>query len=166
MRFCLDKIKLDGLFYLICVGSFRGCGAGEIDNFAGIRIESERRLGRIEIRIILVDSHGNPLMWNASILSPGIGANALPISKFITQVDLYSYRESEANIIVYSGELQNLHWSHAIGSNIRLMTGEIPIRLIQEDPARDADIGKITVTIETDKQGPFSDTIQRIRMYY
>ena len=123
-------------------------------------------MGRIEIRIILVDSHGNPLMWNASILSPGIGANALPISKFITQVDLYSYRESEANIIVYSGELQNLQWSHAIGSNIRLMTGEIPIRLIQEDPARDADIGKITVTIETDKQGPFSDTIQRIRMYY
>jgi len=166
VRFCLDKIKLNGLFYLICFGSFWGCGAGEIDNFAGIRIESERRLGRIEIRIILVDSHGNPLMWNDSILSPGIGANALPISKFITQVDLYSYRESEANIIVYSGELQNLRWSHAIGSNIRLMMGEIPIRLIQADPTRDADIGKITVTIETDKQGPFSDTIQRIRMYY
>lgn len=168
VRLCLEKIKFSGeLFSLIlCVGSLWGCGAGEIDNFAGIRIESERRLGRIEVLIILVDSYGNPLIWNGSILSPGIGANALSVSKFITQVDLYSYRGNVANIMVYSGELQNLRWSHAIGSDIRLMAGEIPIRLIQEDPTRDTDLGKITVTIETDKQGPFSDTLQRIRMYY
>ena len=168
MRLYLEKTKFSGglLSLILCAGALWGCGAGEIDNFAGIRIETERRLARVEVRIILVDLHGNPLIWNDSILSPGIGANALPVSKFVTQVDLYSYRGNIINQMVYSGELQNLRWSHAIGSDIRLMSGEIPIRLIKEDPTRDTNVGRITVTIETDKQGPFSDTLQRIRMYY
>ena len=168
MRLYLEKTKFSGCLFslILCAGALWGCGAGEIDNFAGIRIETERRLARVEVRIILVDLYGNPLIWNDSILSPGIGANALPVSKFVTQVDLYSYRGNKVNQMVYSGELQNLRWSHAIGSDIRLMSGEIPIRLIKEDPTRDTNVGRITVTIETDKQGPFSDTLQRIRMYY
>ena len=84
MRLCLEKIKFSGeLFSLVlCVGSLWGCGAGEIDNFAGIRIESERRLGRVEVLIILVDSHGHPLIWNDSILSPGIGNSGSIDSKY------------------------------------------------------------------------------------
>ena len=168
MRLYLEKTKFSGCLFslILCAGALWGCGAGEIDNFAGIRIETERRLARVEVRIILVDLYCNTLIWNDSILSPGIGANALPVSKFVTQVDLYSYRGNMVNQMVYSGELQNLRWSHAIGSDIRLMSGEIPIRLIKEDPTRDTNVGRITVTIETDKQGPFSDTLQRIRMYY
>ena len=45
------------------------------------------------------------------------------------------------------------------------MTAEIPRGFIDDDPERDTHLGVITVEIQTEKQGPFSDTLERTAIY-
>ena len=45
------------------------------------------------------------------------------------------------------------------------MTAEIRRAFIDEDPERDTPLGIITVEIQTEKQGPFSDTLERTAIY-
>ena len=45
------------------------------------------------------------------------------------------------------------------------MTAEIPRALIGEDPERDTPLGIVIIEIQTEKQGPFSDTLERTEVY-
>ena len=74
-------------------------------------------------------------------------------------------RQGEKGIKVYDGRLIDLRWSGVVGSRARLLRAEIPRALIDEDPQRDSEVGFITITVQTDKQGPFSDTAERTQIY-
>ncbi len=151
-----------GIAFLVAI---LGCGSGEIENLAGIQIVTDYHSDRIYVEIFLLDKRGSPLIWNASILSPEIGVNAVNESKFTTNVQIYSTRQGKKGIKVYDGRLIDLHWTRVIGSSIRLLRAEIPLRLIAKDPEADSERGFITVTVQTDKQGPFSDTDQKAQIY-
>ena len=142
-----------------------GCSSGEIQNFENIRIESDYRLGYLDIRVILLDRNRNALIWSESILTPRVGVNAISESKFITDATIYSMRQGAKSEKVYDGQLFDLRWGSLGRSNIRLLRSEIPRSLILEDPQRDTEMGIITVTVETDKQGPFSHTLENTRIY-
>ena len=154
-----------GWFGLAFFATILGCGSGEIENFAGIQVVTDFHPDRIYVEIYLLDERGNPLIWNASILSPEIGVNAVNESKFKTNAQIYSTRQGKKGIKVYDGRLIDLHWTRVIGSSIRLMRAEIPRILIARDLEADSERGFITVTIQTDKQGPFSDTAQKAQIY-
>ena len=66
---------------------------------------------------------------------------------------------------VYDGRLFDLRWSQQLNRLDRLMTAEIRRAFIDEDPERDTPLGVITVEIQTEKQGPFSDTLERTAIY-
>ena len=142
-----------------------GCGSGEIDNFAGIQIVTDYRPDRLDVDIYLLDKRGAPLIWNASILSPEIGVNAVNESKFTTNAQIYSTRQGKKGIKVYDGRLIDLHWTRVIGSSVRVLRAEIPLRFIAKDPQADSERGFIIVTVQTDKQGPFSDTHEKAQIY-
>ncbi|MBI1927007.1 hypothetical protein HYR99_22540 [Candidatus Poribacteria bacterium] len=153
-----------GVFSALLVAML-GCSTGEIDNFEDIRIESDYRLDRLELQIVLLNENGNPLYWDQSILTPQIGVSVLSESKFKTNAKVYSMRNGIKHTKVYDGRLIDLRWSSLPEANIRLFRAEIPHGLITEDPQRDTEMGIITVTLETDKQGPFSDTLENTRIY-
>lgn len=141
------------------------CGSGEIQNFEGIRIQSDPRVDRIDLRIYLVDRNGTPLIWNQSILSPSVGVSTISEADFTTNAKVYSVRNGQKHRKVYDGRLIDLRWSRELNRLDRLMTAEIPRALIAEDPERDTPLGIITIEIETEKQGPFSDTLERTEIY-
>lgn len=141
------------------------CGSGEIQNFEGIRIQSDPRVDRIDLRIYLVDRNGTPLIWNQSILSPSVGVSTISEADFTTNAKVYSIRNGQKHRKVYDGRLIDLRWSRELNRLDRLMTAEIPRALIAEDPERDTPLGIITIEIETEKQGPFSDTLERTEIY-
>jgi len=160
--------KIDSLFYgffSALLVAMLGCSTGEIDNFENIRVESDYRLDRLELQIVLLNENGNPLYWSKSILTPQIGVSVLSESKFKTNAKIYSMRNGVKHTKVYDGRLIDLRWSSLPEANIRLFRAEIPHGLISEDPQRDTEMGIITVTLETDKQGPFSDTLENTRIY-
>ena len=166
--YCIRNVKLKRLFggfALVQLFAIFGCSSGEIQNFENIRIESDYRLGYLDIRIILLDRNRNALIWSESILTPGVGVNAISESKFITDATIYSMRQGTKSEKVYDGQLFDLRWGSLGRSNIRLLRSEIPRPLILEDPQRDTEMGIITVTVETDKQGPFSHTLEDTRIY-
>jgi hypothetical protein len=66
---------------------------------------------------------------------------------------------------VFSGQLYNLRWSRIIGTDTRILAGEIPHVMIDEDRERDTQRGILTVTVRNEKQGPFTDTLTRVRIY-
>ena len=66
---------------------------------------------------------------------------------------------------VYDGRLIDLRWSQELNRLDRLMTAEIPRAFIDEDPERDTHLGVIIVEIQTEKQGPFSDALERTAIY-
>ena len=142
-----------------------GCSSGEIDNFANIRVESDYRVERLDLRIQLLNKNRNPLYWNESILTPEIGVSVLSESKFVTNAKIYSMRQGVKHVKVYDGRLIDLQWGWISGTNVRLLFAEIPHALIQDDPERDTEMGSIKVTLETDKQGPFSYTLENTRIY-
>ena len=164
--FINEKLKqfLCGLSLALLI-AILGCSSGEIQNFENIRIESDFRLGYLDIRIILLDKNRNALIWSESILTPQVGVNAVSESKFITDATIYSMRQGAKSEKVYDGQLFDLRWGSLGGSNIRLLRSEIPRSLIQEDPQRDTEMGILTITVETDKQGPFSHTLESTRIY-
>ena len=45
------------------------------------------------------------------------------------------------------------------------MTAEIPRAFIEEDPERDTPLGIIIVEVQTEKQGPFTDTLEKAEIY-
>ena len=141
------------------------CGSGEIQNFEGIRIQSDPRVDRIDLRIYLVDRNGTPLIWNQSILSPSVGVSTISEADFTTNAKVYSVRNGQKHRKVYDGRLIDLRWSRELNRLDRLMTAEIPRALIAEDPERDTPLGIVTIEIETEKQGPFSDTLERTEIY-
>ena len=47
----------------------------------------------------------------------------------------------------------------------RLLSAEIPRRNIDDDPERDSDLGIIIIEVKTNKQGPFTDTLERTEIY-
>lgn len=141
------------------------CGSGEIQNFEGIRIQSDPRVDRIDLRIYLVDRNGTPLIWNQSILSPSVGVSTISEADFTTNAKVYSIRNGQKHRKVYDGRLIDLRWSRELNRLDRLMTAEIPRALIAEDPERDTPLGIVTIEIETEKQGPFSDTLERTEIY-
>ena len=160
--------KIQGLFCRLASAfliTICGCSSGEIENFANIRIESEYRSKRLEIQIILLDENRNSLVWTGSILTPQIGVSIVSESKFITNAKIYSMREGVKGEKVYDGELFVLRWGTLAGTNVRLLRSEIPHSLIREDSQRDTELGIITVTVKTDKQGPFSDTLEKTQIY-
>lgn len=166
--YCIRNVKLKRLFgrlALVQLFAIFGCSSGEIQNFENIRIESDYRLGYLDIRIILLDRNRNALIWSESILTPGVGVNAISESKFITDATIYSMRQGAKSEKVYDGQLFDLRWGSLGRSNIRLLRSEIPRSLILEDPQRDTEMGIITITVETDKQGPFSHTLENTRIY-
>ena len=144
---------------LVCVCTFtlQACGTGEIQNFEGISILTEPRVNRINVTIYLTDKHGIPLIWNQSILSPGVGVSTLSDADFATNAKVYSMRNGEIHRKVYDGRLIDVRWAQEVNSLDRLLRAQIPLRLIEENPERDTYKGVITVEIKTDKQGPFSD---------
>ena len=161
-----EKIRcLLGWFGSACLIAILGCGSGEIQNFAGIRVVSDYRVDGIDLEIFLVDENGHALVWNSSILNPQIGMSTVSESKFTTNVQVYSMRQGSKGIKVYDGRLIDLRWSRVIGSSVRLLRAEIPRALINEDLQRDTEMGILTITIQTDKQGPFSDTVQKTQIY-
>ena len=142
-----------------------GCDTGEIQNFAGIRVSSEFRLDRLELTTALLDKNGNTLIFTDSILTPQIGVSLLSESEFKTHAEIYAMRGGERSAKVYDGRLISLRWGIISGSNARVLISEIPRTLIEDDPNRDTELGVIVVTVETDKQGPFSDTLENTRIY-
>ena len=142
-----------------------GCSSGEIQNFAGIKLDSDSRLERLDIRIFLVNRHGNHLFWNSSILTPQIGVSTVSESKFTTNIKIHSTRQGTRGIKVYDGQLFDLRWSREVGSPFRLLRAEVPHALISEDPDRDSEMGSMTITVQTDKQGPFTATLERTQIY-
>ena len=61
--------------------------------------------------------------------------------------------------------LIDLRWSQELHRLDRLLTAEIPRAFIEEDPERDTHLGVIVVEIQTEKQGPFTDTLERTAIY-
>lgn len=149
----------------ICVFATFSCGSGVIQNFEGIRVYSDPRVDRLDLRIYLVDRNGTPLIWNQSILSPNVGVSTVSEADFTTNVKVYSMRDGAQHKKVYDGRLIDLRWSQELNRLDRLMTAEIPRGFISEDPERDTYLGIITVEIQTDKQGPFTDTLERTEVY-
>ena len=149
----------------VCLTAIFGCSSGEIENFANIALDSDYRSGRLDIAVLLLDENRKPLIWSESILTPQIGVSVVSESKFITDAEIYSMREGVKSEKVYDGRLIDLHWGSLQGSNVRLLRSEIPHGLIREDPRRDTEMGIITVTVQTDKQGPFSHTLENTRIY-
>ena len=147
-----------------CLIAVLGCSTGIIDNFAGIKAETTFRFDRIEFDIFLLNRNGRPLIQTGSILTPQIGVSTLSASKFTTHVEIYSMREGAKSKKVYDGRLIDLHWG-ALGGNRRVLFAEIPHRLIEEDEQRDTKMGVIVVTVQTEKQGPFKDTLENTRIY-
>ena len=150
------------LMYLVVI---LGCSAGEIQNFAGIEIDSDSRLERLDIRIFLVNRNGNHLFWNSSIVTPQIGVSTVSESKFTTNVKIYSIRQGIQGIKVYDGQLFDLRWSREVGSPFRLLRAEVPHALIDEDLERDTEMGSMTIIVQTDKQGPFTATLKQTQIY-
>ena len=148
--------------YLIVI---LGCSSGEIQNFAGIDIDSDSRLQRLDIRVFLVDRRGNHLLWNSSILTPQIGVSTVSESKFTTNAKIYSMRQGTRGVKVYDGRLLDRRWSREVGSPFRLLRAEVPHALIKDDPARDTEMGSMTITVQTDKQGPFTATLEPTQVY-
>ena len=153
------------LLVSICVLVMISCGSGEIQNFEGIAIHADPRVDRIDLRIYLVDRNGTPLIWNQSILSPSVGVSTISEADFTTNVKVYSIRNGEKHRKVYDGRLIDLRWSQELNRLDRLMTAEIPRAFIEEDPERDTPLGIITVEIQTEKQGPFTDTLEKAEIY-
>jgi len=149
----------------ICVFVTLSCGSGVIQNFEGIQLQSDPRVDRIDLRIYLVDRNGIPLIWNQSILSPSVGVSTVSEADFTTNVKVYSMRNGKQHKKVYDGRLIDLRWSQELNRLDRLMTAEIPRGFIEEDPERDTHLGVITVEIQTERQGPFSDTLERTAIY-
>ncbi len=157
----LGKIAIVG----ICVLVMFSCGSGEIQNFEGIAIHADPRTDRIDLRIYLTDKHGTPLIWNQSILSPNVGVSTISEADFTTNVKVYSIRNGEKHRKVYDERLIDLRWAQELNRLDRLMTAEIPRIFIEEDPERDTHLGIITVEIQTEKQGPFTDTLENAEIY-
>lgn len=149
----------------ICVLIMFSCGSGVIQNFEGIEIQSDPRVDRIDVRIYLLDRNGTPLVWNQSILSPNVGVSTISEADFTTNAEVYSIRNGEKHRKVYDGRLFDLRWSQELNRIDRLLTAEIPRVLIDEDPERDTYLGVIVVEIQTEKQGPFSDTLEKTEIY-
>ena len=149
----------------ICVLVTLSCGSGVIQNFEGIRIYSDPRVDRIDLRIYLVDRNGIPLIWNQSILSPSVGVSTVSEADFTTNAKVYSMRNGKQHKKVYDGRLLDLRWSQELNRLDRLMTAEIPRGFIDDDPERDTPLGVIIVEIQTEKQGPFSDTLEQTAIY-
>lgn len=149
----------------ICVLAMLSCGSGEIQNFEGIEIQSDPRVDRIDLRIYLLDRNGIPLIWNQSILSPNVGVSTISEADFTTNAQVYSMRNGEKHKKVYDGRLIDLRWSQELNRLDRLLTAEIPRVFIEADPERDTHLGVITVEIQTEKQGPFTDTLERTAIY-
>lgn len=153
------------LLLSICVLIMLSCGSGEIQNFEGIAIHADPRVDRIDLRIYLVDRNGTPLIWNQSILSPSVGVSTISEADFTTNVKVYSIRNGEKHRKVYDGRLIDLRWSQELNRLDRLMTAEIPRAFIAEDPERDTPLGIIIVEVQTEKQGPFTDTLEKAEIY-
>ena len=153
------------LFLSICLLIILSCGSGEIQNFEGIAIHADPRVDRIDLRIYLVDRNGTPLIWNQSILSPSVGVSTISEADFTTNAKVYSIRNGEKHRKVYDGRLIDLRWSQELNRLDRLMTAEIPRAFIEEDPERDTPLGIITIEVQTEKQGPFTDTLEKTEIY-
>ena len=149
----------------ICVLIMFSCGSGVIQNFEGIEIQSDPRVDRIDVRIYLLDKNGTSLVWNQSILSPNVGMSTISEADFTTNAKVYSIRNGEKHRKVYDGRLIGLRWSQELNRLDRLLTAEIPRILIDEDPERDTYLGTIVVEIQTEKQGPFSDALEKTEIY-
>ena len=74
-------------------------------------------------------------------------------------------RNGEKHQKVYDGRLIDVRWAQEANNLDRLLKAQIPLRLIDEDPERDTYKGIITIEIQTDKQGPFSDTDEDAIIY-
>ena len=148
-----------------CMLVMFSCGSGVIQNFEAIQIQSDPRVDRIDLRIYLLDRNGTPLIWNQSILSPSVGVSTISEADFTTSAQVYSIRNGQKHRKVYDGRLIDLRWSQELHRLDRLLTAEIPRYLIEEDPERDTHLGIIIVEIQTEKQGPFSDTLERTSIY-
>ena len=166
MTYFKDKVVGQILPWLVwgCLSGLLGCETGVIDNFAGIKVETVFRFDRIEFDLFLLNEHGRPLIQTGSILTPGIGVSTLSESKFTTSVQIYSMRNGARSKKVYDGRLVALEWG-AVGGNRRVLFAYIPHRLVEEDEQRDTERGVIIVTLQTDKQGPFTDTLEKARIY-
>ena len=154
-----------GCVVLGCAIALFGCDAGRIQNFEGIEIDSVSRLGRLDIRIYLTNDEGDRLLWDPSILTPEIGVSAISESEFTTNVKIYSIRAGVQGIKVYDGRLFDLRWSRDPGSPYRLLRGEVPHSMIAKDAERDTNDGIMTITVRTEKQGPFTDTLNETQIY-
>ena len=164
--FLKDKTVGKILLWLVwgCLIAILGCETGIIDNFAGIKVETTYRFDRIDFDIFLLNENGNELIRTGSILTPGTGPRSLSESKFTHHVEIYSMRNGTRNKKVYDGRLIDFRWG-AVGGNRRVLFAEIPHRLIEEDEQRDTRMGVIIVTLQTDKQGPFKDTLENASIY-
>lgn len=148
-----------------CAVVLFGCDSGRIQNFEGIEIDSISRLGRLDIRIYLTNDEGDRLLWDPSILTPEIGVSAISESEFTTNAKIYSIRGGMQGIKVYDGRLFDLRWSRDPGSPYRLLRGEVPHAMIANDEERDTNMGILTITVQTEKQGPFTDTLNETQIY-
>ena len=147
-----------------CLIAILGCETGIIDNWGGIKVETNFRFDRLEFDIFLLNENDRPLIQTGSILTPGTGPRSLSESKFTTRIEIYSMRNGERSKKVYDGRPIDLRWG-ALGGNRRVLFAEIPHRLIDADEQRDTKMGVIIVTLQTDKQGPFKDTLEDTRIY-
>ena len=95
-------------------------------------------------------------MWGTSTISE---------LDFTTSAQVYSIRNGEKHRKVYDGRLLDVRWSQELHRLDRLLTAEIPRALIEDDPERDTQLGIITVEIQTEKQGPFTDSLERTAIY-
>ena len=164
--FLKDKTAGKILLWLAwgCLIAILGCETGVIDNFAGIKVETTFRPDGIEFDIFLLNKNGNPLIQTGSIVTPGTGPRSLSESKFTAHVEIYSMRNGARGKKVYDGRPIDLRWG-ALGGNRSVLFAEIPHRLIEEDEQRDTRMGVIIFTSQTDKQGPFKDTLEDTRIY-
>ncbi|MCZ6678306.1 MAG: hypothetical protein O7E52_13765 [Candidatus Poribacteria bacterium] len=118
------------------------------------------------------ENNGFPLSQRVIVSIQKQGSEWLIVDRENQRMGFVRREEDELNIYqgvesaeVYDGRIRDLHWATQGGTNARMLRGEIRHRQIREDPQRNTEIGSITLTIQTDKQGPFSDTLHGTRIY-
>lgn len=154
------------LLSLIFLLMFTGCETGEIANLGAIEVKTKHYYhSYILVEITLKSSNGYSLLWQKSILNPQIGTSVISAEEFDTDIKIYSLSDDAENKKVYDGRLADLHWNRMTANTPRVLIGNVPKILIEDDPQRDTELGNIEVTLITPKQGSFTDKVEKVQIY-
>lgn len=139
------------------------CDSYVIQNLGAIDADAALRLDRLDVQIFLLTENGDRLQWDPSITGPL--SDVLPIDKLDTRIDIWSLKDGQRHLQVYSGRLRGLRWAAGYVTAYRSLTGDVPLYAYGIDTDADTPIGEIDVTLETPKQGDFTTTVFNVQIY-